>query len=182
MTITVTEKEHWKARIGRKVEQAIETLLSREDPAYLERIETQARKQAYESLGLAEFKARLDEIDNQEALAKEERKGIWRQMVARVTGSSETQQSYWRSMPHEVRQALAVREKTAKQELMAQDELGRKLLALQREQEELLDAVWLATSSKQIKELWQRTSDMLEQDQTPLQASALEIEPSDTAH
>lgn len=47
------------------------------------------------------------------------------------------------------------------------------MLALRKEKEELLDTVWLATSGKQIKDLWQKVSDLLQQEPTPLQQDAL---------
>ena len=41
-----------------------------------------------------------------------------------------------------------------KQRLMKDTELGRQVAQLESEKEYSLDAVWLATSNKQIRELW----------------------------
>lgn len=57
---------------------------------------------------------------------------------------------------------------------------GQKILRLQDEPEELLDTVWLATSSIQIKELWSRVSKLLDQPPTGLQREALDI-PADSS-
>jgi hypothetical protein len=62
-------------------------------------------------------------------------------------------------------------------ELLAQDDLGRKILRLRQEKDNLLDTVWLASSPQQLKDLWQKVSDLLGEDQTPLQKEALALSP-----
>lgn len=42
--LTVKEKEHWKTRICRKVDQAIENLLAKSDRHYLTRLAHEARE------------------------------------------------------------------------------------------------------------------------------------------
>ncbi|MBX3435797.1 MAG: hypothetical protein KF847_20965 [Pirellulales bacterium] len=73
--------------------------------------------------------------------------------------------------------ARARRRGVHEQELLAADPLGQKILALELEREELLDTVWLATSRAQVKELWGRVLELLQQPPTALQAEALKIEP-----
>jgi hypothetical protein len=72
-----------------------------------------------------------------------------------------------------IRDRQAVHEK----ELLALDSLGQKILGLQLEQEDLLDTVWLATSPVQIKQLWSRVGEILNQQPTALQQHALALEP-----
>jgi hypothetical protein len=62
--LTVTEKEHWKDRIARRIDRMIDALWG-EDPNLEERIDREARQQALDSLGLAELQAELDEIERQ---------------------------------------------------------------------------------------------------------------------
>jgi hypothetical protein len=50
------------------------------------------------------------------------------------------------------------------------------VIELEREKEELLDTVWLATSGLQIKQLWAKVTDILQQQPTPFQQKALKIE------
>ena len=64
-SLTVREKEHWKERITRKIDQAIESLYSLEKPTFLEEIDNTARKKAVESLGLTEVKNRVEELEVQ---------------------------------------------------------------------------------------------------------------------
>ena len=62
---------------------------------------------------------------------------------------------------------------------MVQDERGRIILNLREEKENLLDTIWLATSPKEVKELWTNVSEILDDNQTQLQLDALAIEPVD---
>ena len=50
-------------------------------------------------------------------------------------------------------------------------------MKLEREKEELLDTVWLSTSTKQIKQLWSDVAEMLKVEQTELQKQAIAMEP-----
>jgi len=68
--LTVTEKEHWKSRIARRIDKKIESLTAA-DPNLFDRIHRQARQQALESLGLAELQAEQDRLEQEkEALEK----------------------------------------------------------------------------------------------------------------
>ncbi len=51
---------------------------------------------------------------------------------------------------------------------MKETELGRKVLQLELEKEQLLDTIWLATSPKQVKELWTALGELLEGISKPL--------------
>ena len=73
--------------------------------------------------------------------------------------------------------AIRVRQSVHEKELLAADPLGRQILELQREQEDLLDTVWLATSPVQIKQLWTRVAEILHQQPSNLQKHALSLEP-----
>ncbi len=62
-------------------------------------------------------------------------------------------------------------------ELLVESELGQLVLKLRQEKEYLLDTVWLACSAKQIKELWGKVAELLNDEQTQLQRAALTIAP-----
>lgn len=178
-TLTVREKEHWKERIVRKIEQASEALLASESPNYRERMRTKAERLAMESLGIAKLNEQLEELAEQETRIKKKREAIHREMLATACGMTD-ESAYGlghSSMPYHVAQAIARRRTVHEKELLAGDELGQKLLALDKEKEELLDTVWLATSGKQIKQLWQKVGEVLCQEPTPFQQEALEIDP-----
>jgi hypothetical protein len=52
--------------------------------------------------------------------------------------------------------------------------LGQKIQKLKREQEELLDTVWIATSPVQIAKLWSRVVELLGDSLTDLQQETLQ--------
>lgn len=176
MTLTVKEKEHWKERISRKITQAIDALCAERDPGFRERIRIVARRRAAESLGIAESQARVAEIKStKEALDVEERSLI-RTMAAKVVKAEHYSDNTYVQQTA-VDNAIRDRQTVHEKELLALDPLGQKILGLQLEQEDLLDTVWLATSPVQIKQLWSRVGEILNQQPTALQQHALALEP-----
>jgi len=177
MTLTVKEKEHWKERISRKIDQAIDAQCAEHDPALLERIRVTARQRAIESLGIVEPQIRLDEIKSiREALEAEER-ALYRTMVSRVMKTDGLPDAIY-SQQSAIDRAIRDRQKVHEKELLAADPFGRQILQLRLEQEDLLDTVWLATSPVQIKQLWNRVAEILNQQPTTLQQLALSLEPA----
>jgi hypothetical protein len=83
--LTVTEKEHWKERIDRRIARRIETITT-EDQGLLERIKEEARCQALASLVLAELDAEARQIEQQQAALEERDRLVRRTMLARVRG------------------------------------------------------------------------------------------------
>ena len=77
---------------------------------------------------------------------------------------------------HEVSGAIERRQQVHEDELLGESELGQRILNLRREKEELIDVVWLATSPKEVKELWTKVTELLGDDQTQLQHDALTID------
>ena len=64
--LTVTEKEHWKGRIAKRIDKKIEAVAA-EDPNLLDRVHRDARERAPASLGLLEMQRELDGIDRQKS-------------------------------------------------------------------------------------------------------------------
>ena len=56
-------------------------------------------------------------------------------------------------------------------------DLGKQVLTLRGEKDNLLNTVWLATSCRQIKELWEQVNALLELKPTALEEKALKVEP-----
>ena len=61
--------------------------------------------------------------------------------------------------------------------MLAQSDLGREILKLSAERESLLDAIWLATSPRQVKDLWSKVAALLGDEPTQLERDALAIPP-----
>ncbi|CAN5849780.1 hypothetical protein BH23PLA1_BH23PLA1_26190 [soil metagenome] len=73
--------------------------------------------------------------------------------------------------------AITKRQVVHEQALLAAQELGRAVLRLRAEQENLLDYVWLATSPIQVRQLWTKVAELLGEEPTPLERAALATEP-----
>jgi hypothetical protein len=175
-SLTVTEKEHWKERIGKKIDRKIEAVAA-DDPGLLERVAGQARHRALRSLGLAEIQEELDALADQKQEVERRERRAHRAMLAvvRRVPIEDLEEFYYGSRHHEVEQAIHKRQAVHEEELLAEDERGQEILRLRREKDNLLDTVWLATSPQQIKDLWRRVVELLGEEQTALQREALAI-------
>jgi len=177
--LTVTEKEHWKKRIARRIDKRIGAITAG-DSSFFERVEREARQRALGSLGLAEYQTELDEIEQQTKTLEKREKQLHKQMLAKVRGigDDDLDDNYSYRHDREVDRAIKRRKAVHKDELLAESELGRQVLRLRQERDELQDVVWLATSPKQVKALWEKVAQLLGDEQTQLQKDALAIEPA----
>ena len=177
--ISVSEKSHWKERIAKRIDHRIETLVAKEDPTLLQRVEKEARERAYKSLGIDAQQRELEAIQKQkEALEKRERR-LGAEQLAVLNGTSverelESGTYYPRNS---VDQAVDTRATALEADILAESDLGRRVVSLREEKENLLDTVWLATSSAQIKELWEQVNTLLEIKPSALEETALKIQP-----
>jgi len=177
--LTVTEKEHWKNRIAKRIERKIETLKA-SDPGLFTRLAIQARQRTLENLGLSDLNQRLEELEKQEQECQKQKVRIEREMVAVVRGVTVDDLDdgrYYGRYNNEVDQAIDKRKGVIEDELLAENDLGRQILKLRHERESLLDAIWLATSPKQVKDLWSKVADLLGDEPTQLERDALAIPP-----
>ena len=96
MSLTVKEKEHWKDRIGRKINIAIEQLKLSDDASdELDRIESEALKEAESSLGLAEPLERFRELVEQRQSQSERLESVLLEIRQKL-GSNEFQRQLLR--------------------------------------------------------------------------------------
>lgn len=180
MTLTVTEKEHWRARIGRKISQAIFELVEREDPGYLKRVTDEGRQAAARHLGIDDLLAQEQSIKDQIGKLRRDEEEVQRQIAATVlrVPMDDRRAGHWHSSAWE--RAIQERQEVEERRLMAASPLGTVILRLKREEEELLDTVWLATSPKQIKSLWQGVAELVSAEPTALQKQAMEVDDDTT--
>jgi hypothetical protein len=177
--LTVAEKTHWRDRIQARIDRRIEAITAGE-PGLIERIKQEARVRALESLALAEFQEELDRIVAQRAELDRRDTQIRKEMLARVRGvSADDLDCYARVHDHpEIRAAIIRRQTLHEDELLAGHELGRQVLKLRAEKENLLDVIWLATSSSQVRQLWTKVAELLGEEPTHLEREALSIPPA----
>jgi len=183
MPLTVAEKTHWRERITKRIDQRIETLIAKHDPRLLQRVTEQACERAYASLGVASQQQELEQIKKQrEELDRRERrlKAEQRAVVKSTTLEEELEEHNWR-YDTTVEQAVRDRSKAFEADELSESGLGKQVLALREEKENLLDTVWLATSSAQIKQLWEQVNTLLERAPTALEEKALTIPPEQGA-
>ena len=177
MSLTVTEKEHWKDRISRRIDRRIE-MLEAAEPNLKDRIHREARQRALASLGLAEMQQQLDRIEDEKKVLEKRSQQLHKAMLAHVQGVpiedlEDTCYVYHRD--EEIKSAVVRRQKVHEDELLAECETGRQILRLREEKENLLDTIWLATSPSQLKTLWTKVAELLGTEATQLERDALAI-------
>jgi hypothetical protein len=176
MPLTVKEKEHWKERIEKEIDKAIEKAYRDEGNGLQEKIRQQARTRAMKHYGLEDYmrryssrKAQIQELQSQQFRASEE-----------ASKPLESMSRYCWSDRHSLVEGVIDRAaKDLEKEILQESEFGRKILRLEREREELTDTIWLATSTVQIRSLWKDFSAMLIEEPTELQKQALTYDPLD---
>jgi len=179
MPLTVSEKDHWRDRIAKRIDKKITAITSR-DSQLFQRLKAEAREKAVAALGLTELLAAQSQIENEKKSLEEREIDVCRQVLAKVRGTTPDRvDNYHRySSDPEVAKAISLRQMLVEDELLADHEPGREILKLRLEKENLLDTVFLATSPIQIRTLWQQVSDLLSDELSQLQKSAMEIQPT----
>ena len=179
--LTVSEKNHWRDRIAARIDRRIETIIA-EDPGLMDRIKAEARRRALSSLGLDELQAELDAVGEQRKALDRREKRAQKAMVARLQGvpAEEVPESATHSyqFTQTVNAAVQKRQAVHEEELLAEHPVGRDVLKLRAEKENLLDVVWLATSPSHVRTLWSRVGELLGDEPTQLEREALAIEPA----
>lgn len=175
-TLTVTEKEHWKERITQRIKKKIAIIVAGE-PQLFERLQREARQRAYSSLGLAELQRNKEDIERQKEALEERERAVERALLAAVRRVPvDTIDDYVCRYSHDVENAVSARADVHEEELLAESDFGRQVLGLRQEEANILDAVWLATSPKELKTLWEKVSGFLGEEHSQLIADALAIE------
>ena len=103
----------------------------------------------------------LEQIERQTQLLTDRETAIQRQLLAKVRGvpveTLHDHYRYGRNDP-EVQQTIERRSTVDEDELLAENEVGRQVVKLRSDEASVLDAVWLATSPKQLKTLWKKSA------------------------
>jgi len=177
MPLTVKEKEHWKERIEKKIDKAIEKAYRDEGNGLREAIRQEAKARVMKRYGLESYmKQHVSLTDQIEDLKSQQ---IKLSEEASKSLESMSPRSHWMNR-HSLIEDVINREATdVEKEILQETEVGKKILRLEREREELTDTIWLATSPVQIRSLWKDFSEMLTEEPTELQKQALTYEPLD---
>jgi len=181
MGLTLGEKTHWRDRIAKRINRRIETLVAKQDPTLLQRVSEEAREKAYESLGIDAQQREFEDIQKQKEEIERRERRLRAEQRAVINGTSVEEELgsgyyYGRSDP-EVERVVSARASVLEADILAESDLGKQILTLRAEKDNLLDTVWLATSCSQMKELWEQVNTLLEMKPTALEEKALAIAP-----
>ena len=164
-----------------RIDHRIETLIAKSDPTFLQQSGQEAREKAYESLGISAQQRELEAMDKQKQEMERRERRLRAEQRATINGTSVEEElergGYYGRHDHEVENAVKARANALESDILTESELGRQVLVLRQEKDNLLDTVWLATSSSQIKELWEQVNTLLEVKPTALEEKALQIAP-----
>ncbi len=178
MPLTTTEKQHWRDRIGKRIDKKIAAITALE-PGLFSRIESEARARSIQSLGIAELMAEQERVEQQQKSLESREDQLSRQLLSLLRGvPPDTIDSYAVSRSEtEVNNAIKARQAIHDEELLREHELGRQIVQLRLERENLLDTVFLATSPVQVRTLWEKVSELLSDELSQLQRAAMQIQP-----
>ena len=178
MPLTTTEKQHWRDRIGKRIDKKIAAITALE-PGLFARIESEARARAIQSLGIAELMAEQEHVEQQQKALESREEQLSRQVLSLLRGvPPQTIDTYAVTRSDiEVNNAIKARQTVHEESLLREHDLGRQITQLRLERENLLDTVFLATSPVQVRDLWQKVSDLLGDELSQLQRSAMQIAP-----
>lgn len=165
MTITVAEKEHWKARIQKKISSKVEAI-KRSDPEYFQDLEKQAHKVALERLEISEKYSRIDLLSGEISRLQQDLDVLKVELLDQLTGKKNTRHY---GIKEEIDRIVSKYQDEEKEKLLKESKLGLEVLQLEEEKDNLLDTVWLATSPKQVRDLWEKVSELLGDETTPIQ-------------
>lgn len=170
--LTVTEKDHWKSRIEARTDRAIEHLKA-SDLKLVVQLNTDVEYEAHKAMGTdALFKEHCD-IKHQIKALESQLKSVERSIHRHAAGSGCSKPDSDHDLSYKFNQMLERHKKLASGAILSRSPTGRAILRLQEEKEAILDTVWLATSSKQIRDLWSKVADVLQDDCTDLQKQIL---------
>lgn len=172
MSITVAEKEHWKARIQAKLSRKIDRL-KRTDSALFQAIDKQAHQAALDQLAITDDYHQLDTLRANLKAQEQQVDELLSRLHEQLTGQKK-QSCY--GLEREITTIIKRHQDEAYEDLLGEHELGRQIRVLESEKENLLDTVWLATSSRQVRDLWEKVAQLLGDEATPIQKDILSTE------
>ncbi|MDF1816323.1 MAG: hypothetical protein P1V20_29255 [Verrucomicrobiales bacterium] len=173
MTLTITEKNHWKERIEAKIENKIKRLEAT-DPDLFKKTKERSRTQLLKDLNLTSEYDKLVSLDEQIGKLNTELTQIAEKLYIAIKGDPMMWGSY---NLDKVTEAIESKTTLFEDDYLGETELGSEIVRLRKEKENLLDTIWLATTNRQIKELWTQTTDLLGEEPTLLQKQAIETAP-----
>lgn len=167
MSLTITEKEHWKTRIEKRIDAEIERL-KREDKELFDQICAEARDEALEEMGITRQYGEIQLLHEEISALQDKHESLQKQ-VARTLRDDGFTSGFYYNPGAEIEAGLQKLTPEKEEALMKKHPEGRRVLNLEREKESLLDTVWLSTSPPQIRTLWREVDSVLGVESSELQ-------------
>lgn len=169
MALTITEKNHWKERIAQRIDKRINQIKC-SNPELFQKISEKAKAAAIKTAKIEGQISRADEIDLEIKRLDSERDKLLGTAYSTLFGKDS-----WRSysVRSDIDSRIAELQLYEKEALMQESEIGRQVASLMAEKESLLDTVWLATSPRQVTDLWQKALKLLGEETTAFQQEIL---------
>lgn len=172
MSMTVAEKEALQKILSNKIKDRVEDLKIEAEVEFQE-MQNKAEAQAVEQLGIQEEFIAAGRLYREFEEKEAQLKIIWRGMAEKL-GSKDPG---WRPRG-DVMGKVDKKAEIIKRSLMADHPIGKQILELRAEKKEMLGTIWLATSTKQVKDLWSHLDNLLGERMTQLEKDAMKIDPA----
>jgi hypothetical protein len=171
MGMTVAEKEALQAILKQKIEDRIEGL-EVEAAADFKEMDENSRQKALVHLEIdEEFRSAMTIYERIQEDKKRLDK-LWAMLAERLDLNRRAYRLH-----EEVNGEVERKAKVFKRTMMAEHPVGQKILALEKEKKDMLSTIWLATSTKQVKELFTKLDGILGNQMTEFEKEVLAIEP-----
>ena len=176
MALTITEKNHWKERIAQRIDKRINQIKCA-NPKVFQDIAGKAKQQAISNAKLTKQFGRIEEIEATTKTLDREKESLLKEAFCALFGKDT---SPYYSMRNDIDVRIKELQRHVEEELLLKHPLGREVTSLQNEKENLLDTVWLATSSREVTTLWEKALKLLGEQTTDFQREVLsERKPAD---
>lgn len=179
MSLTVTEKGHWKQRISQRIEKAILRIYAL-NPGLKEKVQAGCRNRAINCLDIGIAMHKAESLAEEIEVLIKSRSEILRVILTKITGDDDTGwQDYHviSSIEDHIEKQMAAVSDAVLSEIGG--EAGRRIVKLTEEQANLLDTIWLATAPSQIRELVEAVGKLLGESPTELTEAAMATRPED---
>lgn len=171
MGMTVAEKEALQAILKQKINDRIEGLEHEAEADFTEMAE-KAQTQAIQLLGFEEEFIQATRMYREYIELQKKLKTLWRSVATKL-GTSDPS---WHPRT-DVMNKVEEKTKVIKNKFMADHPVGQKILTLEKAKSDMLSTIWLATSTKQVKDLFSVLDGLLGHQMTDFEKEVMALEP-----
>lgn len=185
MAITEKTREEFKRIAKKRIDTAIKKIRRENRSAYSE-LEQQAAADAVEAMELGAFIERAQDISDRDQLLKDDRDKLAREINTHLKENGYLVQDRWGNYRHglgyingpkDVRSVTDSLSEELLHDLLSEHDLLKNIALLQDERDRLDEAILIATSQTQVRELMQGLTDLLGEAMGELESVAMDTDP-----